>query len=200
MMRIQFAGAAAWVRISKTSEVLAQRVARRTVGASQLGCYVKSQETERRNQETIRSRYANGGDRRRVALPLFVAAIFVIGSLRFGLSDSGANDNITRYASMTVVIAIAILYFASRPTGTSERLIISDLLVPPYMLVETVALAYTWRTGTATTFHSPPYTFGVELPVHFWGHVAGGITWEPMFAFLLIGTLSKLFPSKTTDK
>jgi hypothetical protein len=76
--------------------------------------------------------------------------------MRFGLSISGVDDNLTRYASMTVAIAIAILYFASRPSQRRERLIISYLLVAPYMLVETLSLGYTWRTGTTTIFHTPP--------------------------------------------
>ncbi len=127
-----------------------------------------------------------------VVLSTFVAVIFLIGSLRFGLSVSGVDSGLTRYASMTVVMAIAILYFAARRTGSGERLVISYALVAPYMLVETVALGYMWRTGTATIFHTLPFTFGVTLPVHFWGHVLGGLTWEPMLVFLLIGAVNKL--------
>ena len=112
--------------------------------------------------------------------------------MRFGLSISGVDNSLTRYASMTVVIVIAILYFASRPSQRRERLVISYLLVAPYMLVETLSLGYTWRTGTTTIFHTPPYTFGVGLPVHFWGHIVGGITWEPLFVFLLISVFRKV--------
>ena len=133
---------------------------------------------------------ANGGGILAGALRFFVPAIFGVGCVRFALSVSGVDNSLTRYASMTVVIAIAILYFASRPSQRRERLIISYALIAPYMLVETLSLGYTWRTGTATIFHTPPYTFGVELPVHFWGHIVGGITWEPLFVFLLISASS----------
>lgn len=139
---------------------------------------------------------ANGGDLRYGALPIFVTAIFGVGALRFGLSLSGIDNNLTRYASMTGVIAIAILYFTFRPNQPRERLIISYLLIAPYMLVETLSLGYTWRTGTTTIFHTPPYTFGVELPVHFWGHIVGGITWEPGFVFLLITIFSRVVRRK----
>ena len=93
---------------------------------------------------------------------------------------------------MTVVIAIAILYFASRPGQRRERLVISYRVIAPYMLVETLSPGYTWRTGTTTIFHTPPYTFGVGLPVHFWGHIVGGLTWEPVFVLLLISVFGKV--------
>ena len=133
---------------------------------------------------------ANGGRATYGALPIFVAAVFGAGSVRFGLSLSGVDTNLTRYASMTVVITVAILYFAVRETQRPERLIISYALIAPYMLVETLSLGYTWRTGTATIFHTPPYDVGVEISVHFWGHLVGGLTWEPVFVFLLISVCS----------
>ena len=121
---------------------------------------------------------ANGGGTLYGALRFFVFAIFGVEGIQFGLSVSGVDNNFTRFASMTVVIAIAILYFVSRPTQRRERAIISYLLIAPYMQVDTLSLGYTWRAETATIFHSPPYTFGIDLPMHFWGHGVGGLTWK----------------------
>lgn len=61
------------------------------------------------------------------------------------------------------------------------------------MLVETVGIGYTWWTGNHTIFHAAPYTFGTSIPVHFWGHVIGGVIWEPLFLFLLISALGWAF-------
>ena len=68
------------------------------------------------------------------------------------------------------------------PHGVS-RLRIAYSLIAPYMLVETAGIGYTWWTGNHTIFHAIPYTFGTSIELHFWGHVIGGVTWEPLFIF-----------------
>ena len=120
------------------------------------------------------------------ALPIFVAGILFVGSVRFGLSIYGFGNDVARYASMTVVILAAIVYYSTRVMERPEQIVVSYALIAPYMLVETLALGYTWRTGSETIFHVPPYTLGFDLTLHFWGHIVGGLTWEPLVVFILV--------------
>ena len=120
------------------------------------------------------------------ALPIFVVGILIVGGIRFGLSVYGFGNDRARYASMTMVILAAIVYYATKAMERREQIVVSYALIAPYMLVETLALGYTWRTGSETIFHVPPYTLGFDLPLHFWGHIIGGLTWEPLVVFLLI--------------
>lgn len=115
--------------------------------------------------------------------------IFLVGILRFGLSVSGVTDNVTRYASMTGVILAAIVYFGFKQTGRRQRLAIAYALIAPYMLVEAVGLGFTLMTERATIFHAAPYSLGTSAKVHFWGHIVGGLTWEPLLVFFLISAL-----------
>ena len=120
------------------------------------------------------------------AIKLFIAAIAVTGALRFALTVSGTRDEITRFASMTVVIAVATLYFGIVSTTRRERLKLAYLVILPYMAVEVAALSYTWATGRQTIFHAPQYSLGTGLPLHTAGHLIGGLTWEPLMLFLLM--------------
>ena len=56
------------------------------------------------------------------------------------------------------------------------------------MIIEVAALAYTWATGHQTIFHSADYSLGLSIVQHTLGHLAGGLTWEPLFIFIFMAS------------
>ena len=116
----------------------------------------------------------------------FIAAILIVGIVRFVLTVSGLPNSVVKFFSMTVVIFAGLVYFALVTTSHLERLKASYLLILPYMIIEAVALGFTWATGRATIFHAPEYSFNSPLPLHFAGHILGGLTWEPLSVFILM--------------
>lgn len=120
------------------------------------------------------------------AITGFMAAILLVGLVRFGLTVSGVPDEITRYASMTVVYLAGCVYFGVAGLKWKQLAIVSYLLILPYMAVELAGIGYTWATGRATIFHAPQYSFGMPIAHHFWGHLVGGLTWEPLGLFLVM--------------
>ncbi len=116
----------------------------------------------------------------------FAGAILLMGGLRFALTMAGVPNSTTRFASMTAVIFAGTSYFAWTTTGWRERLQAAYALLIPYMLVEVGALGYTWLSGVPTIFHAQEYSFGVRVASHFWGHLIGGLTWEPLSVFILM--------------
>ena len=100
-----------------------------------------------------------------------MVAILLVGLVRFGLTVSGAPDEVTKYASMTVVILAGCVYFGAACLSWKELLPVSYLLILPYMAVELGGIGYTWATGKTTIFHVPQYSFGLEVNLHFWGHL-----------------------------
>src|SRR5438552_16552931 len=91
----------------------------------------------------------------------FVAAIFLMGLLRFVLTIAGLPDHFVKFFSMTVIILAGVVYFAIRTETHKERLKAAYMLLFPYMLVEVAALGYTWASGRQTIFPSKDYSFGM---------------------------------------
>src|SRR5205814_9253217 len=116
----------------------------------------------------------------------FIAAIAAMGIVRFALDRNGVPIHIVKYFSMTAVMIIGSIYFAVATATHKERLKASYLLVMPYMTIEVLALGYTWASGRQTIFHASEYSMGTSLPVHTIGHFVGGLTWEPLFGFLVM--------------
>jgi hypothetical protein len=116
----------------------------------------------------------------------FVGAIVLVGAIRLGLTLAGASNAATKFASMSAVIFVACIYFGKKPQSFRERVVVSYLLILPYMLVEVIGLGYTWASGRTTIFHAPEYSFGTSIDQHFWGHIVGGLTWEPVFLLLIM--------------
>jgi small basic protein len=116
----------------------------------------------------------------------FIAGVFGMGVIRFILTVSGLPDSTVKYFSMSVVIALGALYFALTTNTHRERLHAAFFLIIPYMIVEVAALGYTWATGLKTIFHSADYSLGLSIVQHTLGHLAGGLTWEPLFVFIFM--------------
>jgi hypothetical protein len=116
----------------------------------------------------------------------FIAAVFGMGVIRFILTVIGLPDSTVKYFSMTAVITIGALYFAVMTNTHRERLHAAFFLIIPYMIIEVAALAYTWATGHQTIFHSADYSLGLSIVQHTLGHLAGGLTWEPLFIFIFM--------------
>jgi len=109
-----------------------------------------------------------------------------VGLLRFVLTLAGMPDSQVKYVSMTAVIFAGALYFAVATNTHRERLYVAYFLILPYMIVEVLALGYTWASGRVTIFHSADYSFGLSMGAHLAGHLVGGLTWEPLFLFLFM--------------
>ena len=119
-------------------------------------------------------------------IKLFVVLIVVIGVIRFVLSVSGAPDNLVKFASMSVIIGAAALYYAITCPNLKERLKLSFVLILPYMIIEVLALGYSWVSGHQTIFHAQEYSFGSGIMAHTIGHFVGGLTWEPLSMFVVM--------------
>jgi hypothetical protein len=122
----------------------------------------------------------------KTSMKLFMAAIVAMGMIRFALTMTGLPNSLVRFASMTVIIAVGLLYFAIVSPTHKERLKAAYLLILPYMIVEVAALGYTWISGHPTIFHAQEYSFGTDIKVHTIGHLVGGLTWEPLSIFLVM--------------
>jgi hypothetical protein len=120
------------------------------------------------------------------AIALFIAAILLVGAVRFALSVSGVPDATVKYVSMSAVIIVGMVYFALTCKTWKERMKAAYLLILPYMLVEGAALGYTVATGNRTIFHAAEYSFGMTPFWHFIGHLVGGVTWEPLGVFVVM--------------
>jgi hypothetical protein len=101
-------------------------------------------------------------------MKVVIAAILVIGVIRFVLTIVGLPNSVVKYASMSVIIAAGAI------------------LILPYMIVEVAALGFTWATGRETIFHAAEYSLGSGIALHTAGHFIGGLTWEPLFLFLVM--------------
>src|SRR5207247_5535757 len=115
-----------------------------------------------------------------------IAAIAAMGVVRFVLDRHGVPIETVKYFSMTAVMIIGSIYFAVATTTHKERLKAAYLLVMPYMTVEVLALGYTWASGRQTIFHAQEYSFGTSIGAHTIGHFVGGLTWEPLFGFVVM--------------
>jgi hypothetical protein len=116
----------------------------------------------------------------------FIAAVFVMGLLRFALTVAGLSDAFVKFFSMSVILLAGTIYFALRTNTHKERLKAAYLLFFPYMVIEVAALAYTWVTGHQTIFHAADYSLGTSIAVHTIGHLVGGLTWEPLSSFVIM--------------
>jgi hypothetical protein len=120
------------------------------------------------------------------AMKGFIAAIAAVGIIRFILSVSGLPNSTVKYVSMSVVILAGAIYFALTTPTHKGRLKDAFLLILPYLVIEVLALGYTWATGHQTIFHAEEYSLGYGIAAHTLGHLVGGLTWEPLFLFLLM--------------
>src|SRR5215467_90270 len=122
----------------------------------------------------------------KTSLKLFMAAIAVMGVIRFVLTTAGLPNAAVKFASMTVIMIVGTLYFAVVSLTHKERIKAAYLLVLPYMIIEVAALGYTWASGRQTIFHAQEYSFGTSIGVHTLGHLVGGLTWEPLMLFVMM--------------
>jgi hypothetical protein len=125
----------------------------------------------------------------------FIAAIAVMGIVRFSLDRFGVPKEIVKYFSMTAVIFVGTVYFAIATITHKQRLKSSYLLVMPYMIIEVLALGYTWATNQQTIFHAEEYSFGTSVGPHTIGHFVGGLTWEPLALFLIMEVIWFVYTS-----
>jgi hypothetical protein len=119
-------------------------------------------------------------------MKVFMAVIASVGLVRFGLTLAGVSNDVVKYVSMTAVIAVGTVYYGVTLATWRERMKAAYLLILPYMCVELLALGYGWMTGRPTIFHTPEYSFNTTVPVHFIGHLVGGLTWEPLMLFVIM--------------
>lgn len=114
----------------------------------------------------------------------FITVIAVVGVIRFILSVAGLPNSAVKYVSMTVIILAGVVYFAVTTATHKGRLKAAWLLIMPYMVVEVLALGYTWLSGRLTIFHAEEYSVGAGIGGHLLGHLVGGLTFEPLALFI----------------
>jgi hypothetical protein len=122
----------------------------------------------------------------KTSMKLFIAAIAVMGVIRFALTMAGLPNDVVKFASMTVIMMAGMLYFAVVSATHKERLKAAYWLVLPYMIIEVAALGFIWITGHQTIFHAQEYSFGMGIAAHTIGHLVGGLTWEPLSMFVVM--------------
>jgi hypothetical protein len=125
----------------------------------------------------------------RAFMKISMGSIAAIGLARFLLDAWGVPRDIVKYVSMTAVMIACSIYFAITTETHRERLKAAYLLVMPYMIVEVLALSYTWATGHQTILSAAEYSLGYSIGLHTVGHLIGGLTWEPLFVFLMMETI-----------
>ena len=123
----------------------------------------------------------------------FIVAIAAVGIVRFVLSISGLPNSTVKFISMTAVILAGTIYFAFTTPTHKGRLRDAYLLVVPYLVIEVLALGYTWVTGQRTIFHAEEYSLGYGIAAHTVGHLVGGLTWEPLFLFLVMEVIWAIY-------
>jgi len=82
-------------------------------------------------------------------VPGFVAAILIVGFLRVTLTLSGVPDRFTTFFSISVVIAVSMIYFGVTCRQWRDRVLAAYVLFVPYTLIAVPALGYTWVTVNA---------------------------------------------------
>jgi hypothetical protein len=123
----------------------------------------------------------------------FIVAIATVGIVRFVLSVSGFPNSTVKFVSMSVVILAGTIYFSFATPTHKGRLKDAYLLILPYLVIEVFALGYTWVTGHQTIFHAQEYSFGTSIAAHTIGHLVGGLTWEPLFLFLVMEVIWAIY-------
>jgi hypothetical protein len=68
---------------------------------------------------------------RKTAVAGFVAAILIVGVLRVTLTLSGVPDRITTFFSISVVIAVGIIYFGVTCRKWRDRMLAAYVLFVP---------------------------------------------------------------------
>src|SRR5262245_45373881 len=116
----------------------------------------------------------------------FIVAIAAMGFARFVLDRGGVSWDVVKFFSMSAIMLAGTLYFAVTTRTHKDRLKTSYLMVLPYMVIEVLALGYTWSSGRQTIFHAQEYSFGSSVAQHTIGHFIGGLTWEPLSVFLVM--------------
>src|SRR5262245_13397715 len=131
---------------------------------------------------------------RKTAVVGFVAAILIVGVLRVTLTLSGVPDRITTFFSISVVIAVGMIYFGVTCREWRDRMLAGYVLFVPYTLIAVPALGYTWVTGVPTIFQRHEHSMtGLTIGQHFATMLIGGFTIEPLagFAFMsLVGLIA----------
>src|SRR5262249_49172355 len=121
----------------------------------------------------------------RAFMKVSIATIAAVGLVRFLLDAGGVPRDIVKYVSMTAVMAACCIHCAVARRTHKERLKAAYLLVMPYMTIEVLAPSHTWATGRQTIFSAAEYSLGYSIGVHTIGHLIGGLTWEPLFGFVI---------------
>ncbi|HEV8130533.1 MAG TPA: hypothetical protein VGQ81_04735 [Acidobacteriota bacterium] len=119
----------------------------------------------------------------------WVIAIILVGTIRILLTTMGFPNELVKFASMTVIMAIGSVYLAVwsawHDWNYRDLFVFSYFITVPYMAVEVVGLSLAGLSGQMNIFHTREYSFGAPLWLHLTGHIIGGLTWEPWTIWLI---------------
>jgi magnesium-transporting ATPase (P-type) len=134
----------------------------------------------------------------------FLILILVVGLARLGLSLAGAPNAIVRFASMTVVLLLGLIYYSVRvhTSGLGSYKQLLPVLALPVILINLItvsAIVLAIETGKDNIFTAPEYSpRGANGKT--WAHVAGHLIAIVVMPFVLwgVGALIMLVTKKLT--
>lgn len=134
----------------------------------------------------------------------FLILILVVGLARLSLSLAGAPSGIVKFASMTVVMLLGLIYYSVRvhtsSFGSYKQLL--PVLALPVILMNLIticAIVLAIGSGRDNIFTAPEYSpRGANGKT--WGHVAGHLIAIVVMPFVLwgVGALIMLLTKKLT--
>jgi magnesium-transporting ATPase (P-type) len=134
----------------------------------------------------------------------FLILILVVGLARLALSLAGAPNATVKFASMTVLMLLGLIYYSVRvhTSGFGSYKQLLPVLAVPVILINLItisAIVLAIETGKDNIFTAPEYSPG-GANGRTWGHVAGHVIAIVVLPFVLwgIGALIMLLTKKLT--
>src|SRR5713226_7541632 len=94
----------------------------------------------------------------------WVIALILVGTIRILLTTMGFPNELVKFASMTVIMAIGSVYLAVwsawHDWNYRDLFVFSYFITVPYMAVEVVGLSLAGLSGQMNIFHTREYSFG----------------------------------------
>jgi len=139
----------------------------------------------------------------------FLILVLVVGLVRLGLSLAGAPDSAVKFASMTALMLLGLIYYSVRvyTSGFGSYRQLLPVLAFPVILMNLIIIAgivIAIETGKDNIFTAPEFSpgrfSGQQVSGRTWGHAAGHVVGMVWISLLLwgIGSLIMLVTKKAT--
>jgi hypothetical protein len=139
----------------------------------------------------------------------FLIFVLVVGLARLGLSLGGAPDSTVKFASMTVLMLLGLIYYSVRvhTSGFGSYQQLLPVLAFPVILMNLITIAgisLAIETGKDNIFSAPEFSpgrfTGHEVSGRTWTHVGGHVAAMVWVSLVLwgVGSLIMLVTKKVT--